>query len=108
MCSKFENYTGFIVNSNIFESVQNLLVVDTNNYLDLYRATQLLVSAVLGQPIPIMIFWYRLTTADTKKTLFFISFKWYWLVDTKDGLRADTKDVLYSSVIPLKQVRAFI
>jgi hypothetical protein len=70
MCSKFENYTGFIVNSNIFESVQDLLVVDTNNYLDLYRAAQLLVSVVLGQPIPIMIFVYQLTTADTKKTSF--------------------------------------
>jgi hypothetical protein len=29
---------------------------DTNNYLNLYRAVQLLVSALLGQPIPIMIF----------------------------------------------------
>jgi hypothetical protein len=49
MCSEFEKCTGFI-------SVGWLKPADTNNYLNLYRVIQLLVSAVLGQSIPIMIF----------------------------------------------------
>jgi hypothetical protein len=49
---------------------------NTNNYLNMYKVVKLLVSAVLGQSIPIMIF--GIQQSIPKKPSFFISFKWYW------------------------------
>jgi hypothetical protein len=42
-------------------------------------------------------FWYRLKTTDTKKTSFFVSYKWWW-ADTKKTLPTDTINVFSSSV----------
>jgi hypothetical protein len=48
---------------------------DTNNALDIGQVGHLLVSAVTADTNNY--FWYRLETVDTKKTSFFISYKWY-------------------------------
>jgi hypothetical protein len=46
MCSEFETYTGFVVNSNIFLNLYRAICVgwlkpaDTNTYLNLHRVVQ--------------------------------------------------------------------
>jgi hypothetical protein len=100
MCSEFKNCTGFVANSNSFGICTGLIDVswlkptDNNNYLNLYRAVQLLVSTVLGQPIPIIIFL-------PKRLHFSYCLNGIGLTaNTKYGLPADIKDVFYNSVLP--------